>query len=166
MTLDRRPFLLLALAGSLAASLAACGQQSTPPDGPIALLDGPATSLGALRGKPVLLTFWATTCPGCIEEIPHLNDLHGRYGPRGLRVIGVAMSYDQEQQVRALRERKGIAYPIAHDRDGQLSEAMGKVRLTPTSFLIDPQGQVVYQKIGAFDLGKVSSLIEGMLPKG
>lgn len=161
MTIDRRQFLLLALGGSLAA----CGQESAPPDGPIAMLDGPASHLGALRGKPVLLTFWATSCPGCIEEIPHLNDLHAKYGSRGLQVIGVAMSYDQEPQIRALRERKAIAYSLAFDRDGKLSEAMGKVRLTPTSFLLDSQGQVVYQKIGAFDVSKVSSLIEGLLQK-
>ena len=162
MTIDRRQFLLLALGGSLAA----CGQENALLDGPIAMLDGPATHLSALRGKPVLLTFWATSCPGCVEEIPLLNELHAKYGSRGLQVIGVAMSYDQEPQIRALRERKAIAYPLAFDRDGKLSEAMGKVRLTPTSFLLDPQGQVVYQKIGAFDIGKVSSLIEGMLSKG
>lgn len=157
--IDRRRFLVLALAGSLAA----CGTQTTAHDATLQLLDGPATRLSALRGQPVLLTFWATTCPGCIEEIPLLVELHKAYGPRGLKVIGVAMSYDPEPQVRALRERMAIPYPLALDRDGSVSEAMGKVRLTPTTFLLDPQGQVVYQKIGIFDLAKVKGLIEGML---
>jgi peroxiredoxin len=157
--IDRRRFFAL----SLAAALAACGQESTPPDAPLHLLDAAPTRLAALRGQPVLLTFWATSCPGCIEEIPLLVELHNTYGPRGLKVIGVAMSYDPEPQVRALRERMAIPYPIALDRDGAASEAMGKVRLTPTTFLLDPQGQVVYQKIGIFDLVKVKGLIEGML---
>lgn len=161
MTLDRRRFLVLSLAGTLAA----CGQESAPPDAVLHLLDAPSSSLGALRGQPALITFWATTCPGCIEEIPLLSALHETYGPRGLKVIGVAMSYDPEAQVRALRERKGISYPIALDRDGSVSAAMGKVRLTPTSFLLDPQGKVVYQKVGIFDMGKVKGLIEGMLAK-
>lgn len=160
--IDRRRFFVL----SLACALAACGQESAAPDAPILLLDAPPTSLAAMRGSPVLLTFWATTCPGCIEEIPLLVELHREYGPRGLKVIGVAMSYDPEPQVRALRERMAIPYPIALDRDGAASEAMGRVRLTPTTFLLDPQGQVVYQKIGIFDLAKVKGLIEGMLPKG
>jgi len=160
--IDRRSFLVMSLAGALAA----CGQESTPPDAPILLLDAPPTSLAALRGSPVLLTFWATTCPGCIEEIPLLVELHKEYSPRGLKVIGVAMSYDPEAQVRALRERMAIPYPIAIDKDGAASEAMGKVRLTPTTFLLDPQGHVVYQKIGIFDLAKMKALIEGMLPKG
>lgn len=157
--IDRRRFFAL----SLAATLAACGQQSTLPDAPLHLLDAAPTRLADLRGHPVLLTFWATSCPGCIEEIPLLVELHNTYGPRGLKVIGVAMSYDPEPQVRSLRERMAIPYPIALDRDGAASAAMGKVRLTPTTFLLDPQGQVVYQKIGIFDLGKVKGLIEGML---
>lgn len=159
--IDRRRFLVMTLAGALAA----CGQESSAPDAPILLLDAPPTSLAALRGSPVLLTFWATSCPGCIEEIPLLGELHKAYGPRGLKVIGMAMSYDPEAQVRALRDRLAIPYPIALDKDGAASEAMGKVRLTPTTFLLDPQGRVVYQKIGIFDMEKVKGLVEGMLPK-
>ncbi len=159
--IDRRRFLLVTLAGALAA----CGQESSAPDAPLQLLDAPPTSLAALRGAPVLLNFWATSCPGCIEEIPLLTKLHETFGPRGLKVIGVAMSYDPEPQVRALRERLAIPYPIALDRDDAASQAMGTVRLTPTTFLLDPQGRVVYQKIGLFELDKVERLIEGMLPK-
>ena len=75
------------------------------------------------------------------------------------------MNYDPEAQVRALRERLKVPYPLALDKDGAVSAAMGTVRLTPTTFLLDAQGQVAYQKIGTFDLNKVKGLIEGMLPK-
>lgn len=163
--LTRRRFMTIALT-ALAPSvlfLNACAPQTNAPDVPILLLDAPETSLAALRGKPLLLTFWATSCPGCIEEIPLLNELHKNYATRGLQVIGVAMNYDPEVQVRALRDRLQIPYPLALDKDGLVSAAMGTVRLTPTTFLLDPQGQVVYQKIGIFDLNKVKGLIEGML---
>ena len=163
--LTRRRFLTLPLIVAPFA-FSACTQQASAPDAPLLMLDAPATSLAALRGKPVLLTFWATSCPGCIEEIPLLSELHSRYAARGLQVIGVAMSYDPEAQVRALRDRLKVPYPLALDKEGLVSAAMGTVRLTPTTFLLDAQGKVVYQKIGIFDLNKVNELIEGMLAKG
>ncbi|MGD9888021.1 MAG: TlpA family protein disulfide reductase [Halothiobacillaceae bacterium] len=162
--LTRRQFLTLSLVAA-PALLTACSAQNSAPDAPLLMLDAPASSLAALRGKPVLLTFWATSCPGCIEEIPLLNELHQTFGARGLQVIGVAMSYDPEAQVRALRDRVQVAYPLALDKEGKVSAAMGTVRLTPTTFLLDAKGQVVYQKIGVFDLNKVKGLIEGMLGK-
>jgi len=162
--LTRRRFLALPLALAPLV-LSACAPQNSTPDAPLLMLDAPASSLAALRGKPVLLTFWATSCPGCIEEIPLLSELHTSYAARGLQVIGIAMNYDPETQVRALRERLQVPYPLALDKDGAVSAAMGTVRLTPTTFLLDAQGQVVYQKIGIFDLNKVKGLIEGMLPK-
>jgi len=160
----RRRFLALPLLLS-PGIFSACSSQSNAPDAPVLMLDAAPTSLSALRGKPLLLTFWATSCPGCIEEIPLLSELYKTYAARGLQVIGVAMSYDPEAQVRALRDRLKVPYPLALDKDGALSAAMGTVRLTPTTFLLDPQGQVVYQKIGIFDLDKVKGLIEGMLAK-
>ncbi len=162
--LSRRRFLTYSLAAA-PLLLAACAPKDSAKDAALFMLDAPAASLAALRGKPVLLTFWATSCPGCIEEIPLLSELHKTYAARGLQVIGVAMSYDQEAQVRALRDRLSVPYPLALDKDGAVSAAMGTVRLTPTTFLLDPQGQVVYQKIGIFDLDKVKGLIEGMLVK-
>ncbi|MDD2894005.1 MAG: TlpA disulfide reductase family protein [Halothiobacillaceae bacterium] len=162
--LTRRRFLACSLAIS-PFLFSGCASKDSAPDASLAMLDAPATTLAALRGQPVLLTFWATSCPGCIEEIPLLSELHKAYAARGLRVIGVAMNYDKEAQIRALRDRLQVAYPLAWDKDGSVSTAMGTVRLTPTTFLLDPQGQVVYQKIGIFDLEKVKGLIEGMLGK-
>jgi peroxiredoxin len=162
--LTRRRFLTCSLAFT-PFLFSACASKDNAPDAPLIMLDASATTLAALHGKPVLLTFWATSCPGCIEEIPLLTALHNTYSARGLQVIGVAMNYDKEAQIRALRDRLQVAYPLAWDKDGSVSAAMGTVRLTPTTFLLDPQGQVVYQKIGIFDLDKVKGLIEGMLAK-
>ena len=162
--LTRRQFLAFPLVAT-PVLFGACSSQNNAPDAPLLMLDAPPTSLAALRGKPVLLTFWATSCPGCIEEIPLLSELHKTYAARGLQVIGVAMNYDKEPQIRALRDRLQVPYPLAWDKDGSASTAMGTVRLTPTTFLLDAQGQVVYQKIGIFDLDKVKGLIEGMLGK-
>ena len=116
-----------------------------------------------LRGKPVLVNFWATTCPGCIKEMPHLVKLYNELSPSGLEVIGIAMSYDPPNQVIALADRRKIPYPIALDIKGEAAQAFGDVRLTPSNFLIAPDGRVVHQKIGEMDMDKVRSMILNML---
>src|SRR5690606_26153841 len=67
-------------------------------------LDGREINLADLRGQPVLVTFWATTCPGCVAEIPHLKNLYSELGPQGMELIAVAMSYDPPEQVAAMVE--------------------------------------------------------------
>ncbi|MCK9608708.1 MAG: TlpA family protein disulfide reductase [Methylomonas sp.] len=104
-----------------------------------------------LKGKPVLVTFWATDCPGCIDEIPHLIELHRQFGPQGLRIIAVAMSYDPPNHVLAMAEAKQLPYAIALDPSGSLAQGFGNVQLTPTTFLIDRNGQIVMQKVGTFE---------------
>ncbi len=71
-------------------------------------LDGRTLTLEQLRGKPVLVTFWATTCPSCIEEMPHLISLYQELNPKGLEIIGVAMAYDPPEQVRAMATQRQI----------------------------------------------------------
>ena len=78
-------------------------------------LDGRLLTLEQLRGKPVLVTFWATTCPTCIQEMPHLIELYRDLNPKGLEMIGVAMSYDPPEQVRALAQQRQLPYPIVLD---------------------------------------------------
>lgn len=126
-------------------------------------LDGDAVELQELRGKPVLVTFWATTCPGCMKEIPHLIDLHQAFHERGLSIFGVAMSYDPPNQVVEFTESRDLPYRIALDVEGKVAQAFGDVMLTPTTFLIAPDGRIVMQKIGQFDTDRVRSMIESML---
>lgn len=126
-------------------------------------LDGTQFDLAALRGKPVLVTFWATSCPGCVKEIPHLIDLHREFGPRGLQMLGIAMSYDPPDHVAAMRKARAITYPIALDIDGSAAHAFGDVNLTPTSFLVAPDGRIVKHKIGEMDMAEVRAHLKSML---
>lgn len=144
-------------------TLAACSTQRPAPEVELEMLDGSQQSLSEFTDGPVLLTFWATTCPGCIEEIPLLETLQKDYGDQGLTVLGVAMSYDPRKQVEELVERRNLGYPIALDSDGRVAQAFGDVRLTPTSFLISPEGKIVYQKIGVIEMENVRGRIEAML---
>ena len=127
------------------------------------IVDGRTLSLSHLTGRPVLVVFWATSCESCIKEIPHLIQLYQEFAPRGLEIIGVAMAYDPPNQVMEMRQRKQVPYPIALDIQGEIARAFGNVQLTPTSFLIDPQGQVAIQKTGTLDMKKLHSDLQSML---
>lgn len=128
-------------------------------------LEGEQIRLSQLRGKPVLVTFWATTCPGCIKEMPHLVELHQALAPRGLEIVALAMSYDPEEQVREMVKLKQLPYKVALDRDGSAARAFGDVKLTPTSFLINPNGRIVQQKLGELDMTALYERIVAMLPQ-
>lgn len=131
----------------------------------LSTITGKKVELSKLRGRPVLVNFWATTCPGCVAEIPQLAALYRDLSPKGLEIIGVAMSYDPPSQVMRMSKQRAIPYPIALDLKGQAAQAFGGVQLTPTSFLISPDGRIVKQKIGEVDINALRRQIEAMLPK-
>lgn len=126
-------------------------------------LEGEAIQLSSLKGRPALVVFWATTCPGCIKEMPHLVELYEELHPQGLELIGVAMAYDPPGQVKEMIKLRQIPYTIALDSKGDAARAFGDVKLTPTSFLIDPQGRIVQQRLGEMDMPQIRSRILGML---
>ena len=142
--------------------IAPAGLKDTP-DITLLTIDGEELQLASLQGKPLLLTFWATNCPGCIKEMPHLIELYDELSPQGLEIIGIAMSYDKPSHVLAMRKARNIPYPVALDIHGAAAQAFGNVRLTPTSFLIAPDGRIVFQKIGEMDIPKLRENILAML---
>lgn len=119
--------------------------------------------LSELKGQPVIVTFWATDCPGCIEEIPHLISLHQQFAERGLRIVAVSMSYDPPNHVLTMSEARQLPYAVTLDPSGELAKAFGDVRLTPTTFLIDKAGNIVFQKVGAFDPADMQKRLNGQL---
>lgn len=126
-------------------------------------VDGKAVDLASLRGKPVLVTFWATSCTGCVKEIPHLIELHQEFAPQGLQLVAIAMSYDPPNHVIAMRDARQLPYLVALDIDGTAARAFGDVRLTPTSFLIAPDGRIVREKVGELDMNEVRAQLRAML---
>jgi peroxiredoxin len=135
------------------------------PDIGLTTIQGDKIRLNDLHGKPVLITFWATSCPGCLKEQPHLVELYKKLHPQGLEIIGIAMSYDPPNQVVALQKNRDLPYTIALDLDGSAAQSFDDVRLTPTSFLISPEGKIVFKKIGEMDMAKIERTINDMLKK-
>jgi peroxiredoxin len=138
----------------------------TVPDINLSIVDGRTLNLKQLNGHPVLVVFLATSCPGCIREIPHLIELYHDLAPRGLEIVAIAMAYDPPNRVMDMRQRKQIPYPIALDIQGEVASAFGDVHQTPNTFLIDPQGQIVKQFIGRLDMAQLRTDLYSMLPKG
>ncbi len=128
-------------------------------------LTGENISLQQLQGRPVLVTFWATSCPGCVKEMPHLVELYKEMGPQGFEIIAIAMAYDPEEQVREMVRLKRLPYKVALDSSGTAAQAFGDVKLTPTTFLINPNGRIVQQTLGEMDMGALRNRILGMLQK-
>jgi peroxiredoxin len=141
------------------------GLAPVAPDTVFTSIKGERLRLGDLRGSPVLVSFWASDCVGCIEEIPDLEKLHGDFAARGLRVITVAMPYDPPNRVVELTRGRGTPYPVALDPDGRITQAFG-VKLVPNSFLIGPDGRVARHLLGRLRADDVRQDIERMLGKG
>ncbi len=133
------------------------------PEISLSIIDGREIELHSLQGKPLLVTFWATTCATCIKEMPHLIKLYDEFGKEELEIVAIAMSYDPPNRVVELSERKNIPYPIALDIDGSAAKAFGNVQVTPTSFLIDSRGNVVQQKSGGINIEKLRKKVNALL---
>jgi len=135
------------------------------PDIKLTITDGTIIELQQLRGKPVLVTFWATSCIGCVREMPHLIALYNELSNDGLEIIGVAMPYDPPNQVVKMISEREVPYPIAIDIEGKAMLAFGDVFATPTSFLIAPDGTIAKHTIGEMDMNELRDTIISMLSK-
>lgn len=126
-------------------------------------LNGQIVNLARLRGKVVLVNFWATWCAPCEAEIPVFSNWQRQYGERGLQVIGISMD-DSEKPVKNALGRLKPAYPIAMG-DAKLGEAYGGVLGLPISFLIDRKGVVRARFQGSADLKAMEIRMKDLLAR-
>ncbi len=138
------------------------------PDGsPAPLLDltGRPVRLSDLRGRLVLLNFWATWCPPCQGETPVLRDLDEQYRARGLSIVGVAVQETTPSDVAAYAATYGLGYTIAFDATADVFRTY-RVFALPTQVLIDPAGRVRQVVNGPLTDDGGRALIEPLLPAG
>jgi peroxiredoxin len=156
-----KPFLiavaLLAILGALAYALM---DRPAAPAATFTTLEGKSIVLDELRGKVVLVNFWATSCPGCIKEMPDLIETYTQYQGRGFEVVAVAMSYDPPNYVASFVQTRQLPFPVALDVGGDHARAFGNVQLTPTSFIIGKDGRILEQKLGELDFVKLKALLD------
>jgi peroxiredoxin len=135
-------------------------QPERAPDVTFMTITGEAISLRALQGNPVLLTFWATNCKSCLEEIPQLISLHNRFHQQGLQIIALSMHYDLPRRVVNLSKSRRLPYNVALDIGNEYATAFGDVQLIPYSVLISPAGYIDMQITGLLDIQPLTQRIE------
>ncbi len=123
-------------------------------------LDGKPHSLSDYRGQWVLVNYWATWCPPCLEELPELEIFHSASEGKAV-VLGVNMETITEPQLRAFVDRQFLSFPILRASDNPAQhELVGPVDGLPTSYLVAPDGEVVARQVGQITAESLSGFIE------
>ena len=123
------------------------GYGMTAPDFTLETLDGKNLSLSQLRGKAVLVNFWATWCDPCKIETPWLVQLQNEYGSQGLQVVGVAMDDSGKDEIAKFAQEMGVNYPVLLGKEA-VGDAYGGVPALPESFFVGRDGKIVDRIIG------------------
>ena len=113
---------------------------SPAPDFTLRAMKGPNTRLQELRGRVVMVNFWATWCGPCRQEMPHLNRLHEKYNRAGLVLLGVNVD-DDPANAAAVATKLGIQFPVLLDTDKKVSDQYD-LQAMPSTYLIDRDGKV------------------------
>ena len=124
-------------------------QGVTAPDFSVTTLDGQKLTLSDLKGKRVILDFWATWCPPCRKEIPHFIQLVKDIPQEDLVIVGI--SSEAEPKLKEFVQQQGINYPIASAKG--LPAPYSETRSIPTTFFIDRHGTIQTVVVGYHDLG-------------
>ena len=126
-------------------------------------ISGETISTKDLKGSVYLVNFWATDCPGCIEEMQGLIDTFNKYKNKNFTVIAVSMFYDPPSRVLSYTEKNKLPFPVTLDLDKNIMNSFDDIKLTPTSVLINKKGQVVNTIIGVLDFKDLHEKIDLML---
>jgi len=117
------------------------------PDFELPALDGKNLKLSDLRGKAVLLNFWATYCGPCKIEMPWFVELQKEYGPQGFQIIGVAMDDASLEDIAKFAKEMGVNYPILLGKES-VGQSYGGVSVLPTTFFLDRDGKLIAREFG------------------
>jgi cytochrome c biogenesis protein CcmG, thiol:disulfide interchange protein DsbE len=135
---------------------------ATAPDFELVDLDGNPVQLSALRGRPVIVNFWASWCVPCAEEFPLLRDAHERHADAGLAIVGIVYQ-DRSQAARDFMDRQGATWIAAADPEGRIAERY-EVLGPPETFLVGRDGTIEARALGQFSAAwldaKVAAIME------
>lgn len=164
MLKSRNLILAVVVAGALAfAAFAIWSAKPAAPQVTFVSLQGEKITTADLRGKVVLVNFWATDCTTCVKEMPEVVATYNKYHGQGFETIAVAMKHDPPNYVLNYTEKNRLPFKVALDPLGDLARAFGEVKLTPTTFIIDKQGKLVMRILGEPDFARLHALLEEKL---
>jgi len=135
---------------------------SVAPDFTLEALDGKSVRLSDLRGKAVLLNFWATWCGPCKIEMPWFVELQSKYGPEGLQIVGVAMDDASKEDIAKFAKDMGVNYPVLIGKEA-VGDEYGGVPALPESFFIGRDGKIVDKIFGLKGKGEIEDAIKKAL---
>lgn len=146
--------------------LGGCSSSEPAPLSTFVLLDGSQSTTADFKGKVTLVNFWATTCVSCVKEMPELVATYNKYKDKGFDTVAVAMSYDPPSYVVNFAQSRQLPFKVAIDNTGAVAKAWGEVKITPTTFIVNKQGQIVKRYIGEPDFTALHQLLERLLQEG
>lgn len=153
---------LLAALLAATALLAGCARDPAP-ESTFVLLDGSKMTTADLKGKVTLVNFWATSCTTCVAEMPRMVETYEKYKGQGYEHLAVAMSYDPPAYVVNFAQTRKLPFGVAIDNTGAVAQAWGDVKLTPTSYVVNRQGEIVKRYVGEPNFAELHQLIEKLL---
>lgn len=124
---------------------------------------GETISTTELLGNVYLINFWATDCPGCIEEMPGLVKTFNKYNAKNFTVIAVAMYYDPPSRVLSFTEKNKLPFPVVLDIDKQIINNFENIKLTPTTLVVNHRGEIVNTIIGILNFTEIYDAIDKLL---
>ena len=136
------------------------------PDFTLDTLDGNTVTLSELRGKVVVINFWATWCPPCRAETPALQKSYEQYKDSGVVILGVDLTnQDVISEVESFVQEFGLTYPILLDRDGSVSNSLYQIKGLPSTFFVNREGIIRTVLVGgpmseAFIRSKIEALLQ------
>jgi len=153
---------LLALAG---AGFMTLNHQAPAPPSTFTRLDGQQVSMDSLRGKVVMVNFWATSCTTCVAEMPQMIATYNKFKSQGMEFVAVAMSYDRPDYILNYAQTRKLPFTVAYDASGAAAKAWGDVSMTPTTFVIGKDGAILKRYVGQPDFAALHTLLQGALSK-
>jgi peroxiredoxin len=151
-----------AVAVACGAGVAAFSRQQAP-DVTFISIDGQKISSQDLRGKVVMVNFWATSCATCVKEMPQMVETYNKFKSQGLEFVAVAMSYDPPNYVLNYTETRKLPFKVALDSGGDLAKQFGDVAMTPTTFVIGKDGKILKRYLGEPDFASLHALLQKSL---
>jgi len=136
--------------------------RSAAPSFAVRTLDGRTLRLSDLRGRPVVLDFWATWCAPCRASMPHLNRMQQRFAGNGLVVLGLSVDDADAQFVRGFAERLRVSFPLGMASEHVLDD-YGPIRAIPTTIFIDRRGRIVRRVVGYVDAETLEQFVREIL---
>ena len=145
-------------------NLAGCdGASRKVPPVDLMTIAGEKLDQASFKGKVTLVNFWATSCVTCVKEMPMLVDTYKKFASKGYQTVAVAMSYDPPHYVLNFVETRNIPFKVALDPQGQIAKAWNDTKITPTSYLVNKQGEIVKRYVGEPDPAELQAVIEKLL---